>query len=294
MRIIALSLAVGLLASCSGNDAEVKRLQGENDSLRTLLTKSDSTMNSISETYGEIEKNAERIEGKKALINKLATRGRRLTKQQKEYILLELDSINQLLEVNRQKVAELEIASSTGGQVAGMDHIIKSMNEINTAENKGLDNMKRDLAQISSDFSDLFEDYVYTEAENLEIKEQLSSTSSQLEEAQAKLESTQQRLYTAWYVVGTKEELKAKGIVYTSGLFANKDVNEDFDKKLFRKINTLDFKEIILSGKKAIIITTHPSESYELQGIKKKADKMVIKDPEKFWSVSKFLIVEIE
>ena len=77
-------------------------------------------------------------------------------------------------------------------------------------------------------------------------------------------------------------------------MLSNKNVNEDFDKSLFKKVNILDFKALILDGKRVEIITTHPTESYELQGIKKKVDRLLIKNPEKFWSVSKFLIVEIE
>ncbi|HAW52119.1 MAG TPA: hypothetical protein DCX54_07310 [Flavobacteriales bacterium] len=168
------------------------------------------------------------------------------------------------------------------------------MNAENSAEDEGIESMKRELVQISSDFSELFENYVYQEAENLEMQEKLSSASSELKAAQENLQSAQERLYSGWYVMGTKDELKSKGIVYTTGLLANKEVNEDFDRNLFKKVNTLDFKELILNGKKATIITTHPSESYELIGIKKKMDRLLIKNPEKFWSVSKFLIIEVE
>ena len=294
MKITLLILAVGVIISCNPNDANLGRLQEENDSLHTILDQNDSVLNSIHGTYGDIASNLSTIESKKAHINELVSKGK-LTKEQKELILIEMDSINLLLNTNKQKVVELE--NNVPKEVAnksGLGHIIRGMNAENSAEVEGVEDMKRNLAQISSDFSDLFEDYVYQEAENMEMQEKLSSTSSELKAAQENLETTKARLYTGWYVKGTKEDLKSKGIVYTSGFLANKEVNEDFDKSLFSKVNILDFKELILDGKKAVIITTHPSESYEFQGIKKKMDRLLITNPEKFWSVSKFLIIEIE
>ena len=90
----------------------------------------------------------------------------------------------------------------------------------------------------------------------------------------------------------SKEDMQ----IYLIGnrMFMIMEVNEDFDKSQFKKVNIYDLKEILLDARKADIVTTHPSESYEEIGIKKKVNKLVIKDPDLFWSVSKFLIIEIE
>jgi len=294
MRILLLHLAVGVLISCNPNDADLLKLQRENDSLHTILNQNDSLRNTIITTYGDIEFNLTLIETKKTHINNLALKGK-LSKDDKEIILMEMDSINLLLGINKEIVYLLENSiPEEEAKKAGLSHIIQGMTAKNNAEDEGLIDLKKDLVQISSDFSDLFEDYIYQEAENLEMKEKLSSASSELKSAQEKLESTKEKLYTAWYVLGSKDELKSKGIIYSSGFLSNKEVNEDFDKSLFRKINILDFKELLLEGKKIDIVTTHPTESYSLQVIKKKVDRLLITNPEKFWSVSKFLIIEIE
>ena len=83
-------------------------------------------------------------------------------------------------------------------------------------------------------------------------------------------------------------------LIYKKGFFDDQEVNEDFDKSQFKKVDIFELKEILLDSKKAEIMTTHPSESYETVGIKKKVNKLVITNPELFWSVSKFLIIEIE
>ena len=172
--------------------------------------------------------------------------------------------------------------------------MVKSMDDKNLIEDDHLNEMKSDLAQVSKDFSDLFEEYIYKEVENLEMQEKLSAQKAELDQAKEKLDQAKAKLLSGYYVIGTKDELTSKGLISKGGFFDGEEINEDFDKSQFKKVNIHDFKDILLDTRKAEILTTHPSESYELKGIKKQVDKLLIKDPELFWSVSKFLIIEIE
>ena len=122
----------------------------------------------------------------------------------------------------------------------------------------------------------------------------MSELKGQLKDRENKLDQVKEKLNSAWYIIGTEDELKEKGLVLRNGFFDDNNMSEDFDKSHFKKVNINDLKEIILNGKKANIITTHPSESYELMGIKKKVNRLIIKNPEDFWSASKYLIIEIE
>jgi len=279
-----------MLFSCGSDPCD--QCQSENEQLKAEKVRQDSILNSFSKAYSEIDSTSLIIEGKKSKINEMAQKGR-LTEEDKIIILAEMDTINTLLENNKSRVSDLQ-GDVDGGLQEGFRYMVKSMDEKNSAEDLGLDEMKQDLAQISRDFSELFEDYVYKEVENMEMREKLSSTAKELEDAQQKLDQAKEKLRSGWYVIGEKEELKEKGLIYNKGFFDNKEVNEDFDKSQFRKVNIYELKEIILDARKADIVTTHPTESYEFVGIKKKVNKLVITNPELFWSVSKFLIIEID
>jgi chromosome segregation ATPase len=286
-------IAFVLLLSC-GSEVELESLKKENAELKTQNAESDSIMNQILDAYNDIDSTTRLIQEKKAFINNMAKKSH-LTKSDKELVLAEMDTINMLLDMNRSKVSDLEenLENVSSGAKAA-DIVLQSMNEKNTYADDEVVDMKKDLAQISKDFSELFEEYVYKEAENMEMKEQLTSAAEKLELAQGKLDEAQEKLESAWYVVGTKDELKAKGIVYKKGFFDNNSVNEDFDHSQFKKVNIYEFKEIILNVKKINVVTTHPSEAYESVGIKKKVSKFVITNPDQFWSVSKALVIEIE
>jgi hypothetical protein len=291
LKAVYIIAAVLLAASC--NNAELENCQHEVVSLKHEMLVRDSVMNSISSSYAEIDSNSKIISAKKEYINEIARKGK-LTPEDKEIILSELDTINMLMSKNRDKVSTLQGRLSDESLQVGFKSMLESMDEKNVIEHVKLDDMKKELIQVSHDFSDLFEDYVYKEVENMEMKEKLTSATKELQEAQEKLYQAKEKLQSAYYVIGTKDELEAKGLIFKKGFFDSKEVNEDFDRSQFKKVDINELKEILLDARSAEILTTHPTEAYETVGIKKKVNKLVITNPELFWSVSKFLIIEIE
>ena len=68
---------------------------------------------------------------------------------------------------------------------------------------------------------------------------------------------------------------------------------KDFNKTYFTKIDISDTREIPLACKKAKLITNHATGSYQLTGTGK-IEKLVISNPEEFWSASKYLVILVE
>lgn len=291
MKTIAYISAIILLYSC--NNDQFDQCKKENETLLAEKASLDSTLNIVFSAYGEIDSTSRVIEAKKAKVNEIVKKGK-LSEEDKVTILAEMDTINSILENNKNKVSNLEGNLGGKGLEEGFRFMVQSMDEKNASENDDMEEMKSNLAQISHDFSNLFEDYVYQEAENMEMREQLTYTTKELEDAQQKLNKAKEKLHSGWYIIGTRQELKSKGLMYKKGFFDNRTVDEDFDKNEFKKINIHELKEIILEARRADIVTTHPAESYYIAGIKKKVNKLVISNPELFWSVSKFLIIEVE
>jgi hypothetical protein len=119
-----------------------------------------------------------------------------------------------------------------------------------------------------------------------------TNVSSLQEESSQKTEviNTQDRqLNTAWYVFGTKSELKEQGI-----LVKGRVLQGNFNKSYFTKIDVREVKEIKLYSKSATIKTTHPSSSYTLQRDANKQYVLRITNPQLFWSTSKYLVVLVK
>ncbi len=87
-------------------------------------------------------------------------------------------------------------------------------------------------------------------------------TSNLTKESQQKTEAINaqdKQLNTAWYVFGTKKELKSQHIMEDG-----KVMTGNFNKNYFTKVDIRNATEIKLYSKSAKLLTTHPSSSYTL------------------------------
>ena len=116
-------------------------------------------------------------------------------------------------------------------------------------------------------------------------------------EAKAKTVAEQDKaLNTAWFVFGTKKELKDQKILTNTGLFKKGQVLKDSDinKDYFTQVDIRTTKEIKLYSKDADILTTHPAGSYALEKDDKGQLTLKITNPKDFWGVSKYLVIQVK
>ncbi|MEZ5199731.1 MAG: hypothetical protein R2764_26110 [Bacteroidales bacterium] len=104
-------------------------------------------------------------------------------------------------------------------------------------------------------------------------------------------------LSTAYYAVGTKKNLKENNIITSEGGFIgigkNKKLKSDFNESFFTRVDTRNTTQISIPGKKAQVVTTHPTESYKIMG---EGDDQILEilDANEFWKSSKYLVVIID
>ena len=98
------------------------------------------------------------------------------------------------------------------------------------------------------------------------------------------------QLHTAWYVFGTKSELKEQKILKDGDVLKSNDFNKDY----FTKVDIRYDKEIKLYSKSAKLLTNHPAGSYKLEKDNKGQYVLHITAPETFWNVSKYLVIQVK
>ena len=130
------------------------------------------------------------------------------------------------------------------------------------------------VARLSKDISDL-------KADN-EVKAAL-------------VQAQDKALNAAWFVFGTNSELKEQKIVTKKFLQKKKVLeNDDFNKNYFTQIDIRKDKEIKLYSKDAKLLTSHPDGSYEFIKDKKGTLTLKILNPNSFWSISRYLVIEVK
>lgn len=103
------------------------------------------------------------------------------------------------------------------------------------------------------------------------------------------VEAQDKALNAAWFVFGTKSELKDQKILKKGDVLKDSEFNKDY----FTQIDIRTDKEIKLYSKRAELLTTHPAGSYELVKDDKNQLTLKITNPKEFWSVSRYLVIQV-
>jgi archaellum component FlaC len=201
------------------------------------------------------------------------------------------------MEENRELIKKLQQQLRETGFKG--DQMKKTIDELTTqlakkdkqlqALREELDKKDIHISQLDETINNLHTDVktLTTEKENLTTEKQNLTAEN---EQKAQTISTQDKqLNTAWYVFGTKKELKSQKIIDDG-----KVLQGSFNKNYFTKIDIRVDKEIKLYSKSAKILTTHPSSSYSLSKDTNGQYVLRITDPASFWSTSKYLVVQVK
>ena len=82
-------------------------------------------------------------------------------------------------------------------------------------------------------------------------------------------------------------------ILSGNGLFKSKTVmDKDFNNQMFKQDDMRDLTVINLDSKNPKLLSSHPQGSYTLNQSDDKTVVLEIVEPSKFWSVTKYLVIQ--
>lgn len=283
-QLIFAVLFIGALGLTSCQEKKTDSLTNNSeeriDSLQKVITQKDYEINDMMSTLNEIQEGLRQIseaEDKVTIVKD--GEGSNKAAQIQESIQF----ISEQMKRNRELVAKLRQQlreSSIKGD---------KFKETIDALVQQLDSKDRELQQLRAELNDKD---IHIQELNNQVTDLHSNVSSLTEESSQKSKtiSTQDKqLNTAYYVFGTKSELKAQNILEN-----DKVLQSSFNKSYFTKIDIRVDKEIKLYSKSAKILTAHPSSSYTLLKDANKQYVLRITNPESFWSTSKYLVILVK
>ena len=287
--LIATTICTAMLASCGQNSAEYKKLKAENDSLRIENTKSNAEMDEILGTLNDVEADIQSIRDAENYLNIQQQKGD-LNKSNREQIKENMQLISETLKKNKQQISELEEKLKKSGiQSSALRKTISRLSSELDQKANMIVTLQEDLAKKNVRIQELDE---MVASLNEDVEDLSTTTAAQSE----KLQEQDKQLHTAYYCFGTAKELKDQKILSGSGLFKKGSVLKDGDvnKDYFTQVDIRTTKEIKLYSKDADILTTHPTGSYTLEKDDKDQLTLKITNPKEFWSVSKYLVIQVK
>jgi chromosome segregation ATPase len=271
-----------IFASCVKNSSEYKALQAQNDSLALANAKTNVELDQIMSLMNDVEDNFRSIKSAENYLSVQSGASGELTPSVRERIQSDMQFVTETLNKNRQQIADLEAK-------------LKKSNLNSSQITKTLANLRQELEDKTEALVSLRDELAKRDQQIAELSENVTNLSNDVKSLsaessarQAVIDSQQAELNTAYYCFGTSKELKDQKIVVGGQL------GTTFNRDYFIKIDNLNTVKVIpLLAKKGKLISKHPAGSYELgKDVNGKAE-LRISDPKNFWSLTKFLVVEV-
>ena len=273
-------LAAFVLTGCNDGKNNAANNAAQSDSLNSIIAQKDSELNDMLGTLNEIEDGLNQInEAEHRVV--LLKNGEGATKRQK--LKEDVQFIATRMKQNKELLAKLQkqLANSSiqGDQLK-----------------KTIENLQKQLVEKEKQLQALREELdskdIHIAALDETINNLNTQTSNLTKESSKKTEvinAQDKQLNTAWYVFGTKKELKNQHIMENG-----KVMTGNFNKSYFTKVDIREVSEIKLYSKSAKLLTTHPSSSYTLVRDANKQYTLRITNSQIFWSTSKYLVVLVK
>jgi DNA repair exonuclease SbcCD ATPase subunit len=268
-----------VIASCVENSSEYKKLQDENETLRLEKIKSIADLDDMIAALNDIQTDIQAIREAENYLS-IEQQGE-LSKSQQEKIKEDILLIARTLKINKEKLAALEEKlKNSDDQLSGLQKTIERLNAELAQKTLMIASLQAELAKKNVLILDLQED----------LKNLLQATTLQAQQ----LSEQEKELYLAYYCYGTKKELKEQAILTGGGLFSKaKALQGGFNKDYFVRIDMREETEFPLFTRKAKLHSNHPVKSYLFEKDQNGNLTLVVLEPDLFWSLSRYLVIEV-
>lgn len=278
-RTIYLMIAVAAFAvSCTSGPGK-SELKSQNDSLRSVIAARDAALDEMINVINVVEDGFKSINEAQGRINLDGGA------EQSKMVALQKDLsfIAETLENNRRQIAELE----------------KKLNENQSASKQlktMVDKLKKQLEEKNKEIALLKEELASKNIRIGELDKTVQSLNSSVDELSAvkdrnerTISEQEEKINSVWYAIGTKRELKDMNIVDGKKVLQSGNANMSyFTKADMRNLTTIETNE-----KNAKLLTVHPEGSYKLERDSQKKYVLTITDAQKFWSRTKYLVIQV-
>jgi len=294
-RGVTISLIIGLLvllvAGITGyslyrkdHNRQLALFDDQQQSFTRIINERDSVINDWIMTFDQIEKDLALIKEKENIITMKSSESE-FSKDRKEQILGDIRYLNTLLEANKKKIAALNSQlKSSGSTMKGLQTRIASL--------------ETTLKEYETSIAELKQDLVKKDFEIGQLNNKVADLEITVTQKDEKLASQADVMNQAYLTTGTYRELKTKGIISREegflGIGKTNTLSRDISDSLFVRVDVRNTTTIPVDSRDVRLITKHPSNSYTVvhEG-DKKVSRIDIKDPDNFWKVSRYAVVEL-
>ncbi len=275
------------MVSCGENSAAYKRLQKQYDSLLTVSTTADQNLEEMLSIINEVEQSLQDIKDAENYVT-IKKRGGEFNESTRNEIRNNMRVFTENLKKSREQIEKLnEELKKNNIRSKALASKIKQMTQQLEEKESMLTSLRDELAAKDIRINEL-------DSAVADLSKNVEDLTSDNRAKDEKLKQQDSDLHTAYYCFGTASELKEQRIIAGGGLFSSaKVLPQGFNKDYFLSIDIREVTTIPLFAPKARVRTQHPSSSYEFVKDGEGNMSLNILDVNEFWSLSKYLVIEV-
>ena len=282
-KLLLLLISAGVFFACTNvkDSNEYKQLQEERDSLLMHSSSANSEIEEIMSAINSVEENFNQIREAERYLAVQSADKSELSANTKDRINDNFKMVNEILQKNKAEIAALNKKySASTGQTAALRKTIERLN--------------REMEERSSQINDLQTELSRRDETIAQLSSNVTELSGHLEEQSVTIREQEKVLNTANFVFGTMSELKSQKILSGGFLRTTRVLEDSFNEDYFIEIDIRETTRIPLYDKDAKLWSNHPKGTYEFEKGDDGNLTFVITDVDRFWSLTRHLIIEVK
>lgn len=271
--LILLAAATTIISSCQDGPKR-EQLISSNDSLKAVIASRDAALEEMINTINRVEAGFREINEAQGRIN-LDVTGNETSIN--ESIEQDFAYINETLQKNKEEIEKLK------KQLSKNQGAYKQLHTM-------LENLQKQLADKGKEIEAMRDELMKRDIRIASLDKTVEELTQTNEASKQTIGIQEAEINTVWYAIGTKKELKNENILKSGDVLRATNANLGY----FTKADMRELTTINTYAKSAKLLTTHPENSYSLERNSNKQYILTIKDAVTFWSISKYLVIQVK
>lgn len=263
-------------------EAELQLKENRNNSLALKLHQRDSLVNDYMATFNQIEKDLQYIKEQENILDAKSKNPEFAGNRQKQ-IVHDIQMVNSLIDQSKKKIADLNNKLKKSGlEINGLNDKLAMLSQTIEERDQAIESLTNELAKKDEKLA--------------QMNEQIGQIEDSVKFQKKIINHQVDQLNKAYITYGNYKELKEKNIINKDGGFLGlgktKTLNEDVSNEYFTEVDITKTKSFPVFSTEAELITEHPADSYEWVTENDTITYMIVNNPEEFWKISKYAVVE--
>lgn len=287
-RVVLIALVTVAVMGCSNKQKEedlqkqLSEAQTQQNTMEQSIQERDKYMEDVIHSVNDVYADLEQARAKEAKLAKgTASEGpiQFSNAQSRSRLLQNINEIGTGLKENRKKIADLQVRmKSYRGEISGLNNLVENLKV-------SIQDREQSIAQLES------------RVQGLETA--VAEKTRVITEKEGTIGEQQKQINTAFYIVGTRDELKKKGIITDEGGFlwgllgSTTVLASAIDQSSFIPIDKTTDQTIRVQGKVDEILPHRNEGLFAMGQPGKDETEIAIVSPERFWQ-DRYLVIVVE